>query len=851
MIDMSTPAPGHCPEEHRRHCNYLEQRAIPRGLAALADVHFVTERFKEQFAKKHGLLLKTEAVAIVYHGRDGRVLGTRARVLEPEEGKPKALATKGLAIPWVPWPMVADPNIWTNVTVPITIGESPFKALSLLATGRLAIGLGGVDAGFHDRDEWRSARHLTLHAHLRPITWRDRTVYIAYDAGIVWNPRVAMAAAKDARILMEEGAKVRIPILPANEDILSSSKDQGVDDYIAKNGADAYAAIEMAAVSGNPVERVRDALAWPAGQLLDLTTDEKTARAQVLLQELLFLAGLAVGGAPTMAFVSQALAERGVKIGARELAARVRDFEGRVRARAEGDKPEWAKALKTGVSGSPIGSIANALHVMANDDRIKTVLGYDELREEPTWVKPPPWSDEPEASWKVRGVLDEDATKLVEWLDLQHDMRITIPFAHAVIDSTAKEHPYHRVREFLAKVVHDGTERVAGRAGPGWLTTYLGVTDSAYVRAVGRKMLIGAVARIRQPGCKLDTMVVFEGAQGKLKSTAVEVLAGTDYYSDQLSDVTTKDASSDLRGKWCLEWSELDNLSRAENGSVKKYITRKIDDYRPAYGRRNVRVARQCFFVGTTNKDTYLKDETGNRRFHPVKCEGTIDIEGLRADRDQLWAEAVALYEAKERWWFSSDDGEALAEARDEQEARRVRDAWEELFERELAATDETTMEHVLGTILKMPADEWTTAAQTRVGTVLTSLGFTKTRPRRDGVRLYVYVRTDPDAIKRAEEIKAQKAVSLAADQEQRRLEEMQIEEVVSIQEPERPWTPLCGEFVNGEQVVTMRDLAGVEAVTRIKPSDPLHGAVFDGEFYFGRAYQFDQQLRVKLLRPA
>jgi Predicted P-loop ATPase and inactivated derivatives len=141
----------------------------------------------------------------------------------------------------------------------------------------------------------------------------------------------------------------------------------------------------------------------------------------------------------------------------------------------------------------------------------------------------------------------------------------------------------------------------------------------------------------------------------------------------QLSDVTTKDASSDLRGKWVVEWSELDNLSRAEAASVKKYITRQTEDYRPAYGRRNIRAPRQVVFVGTTNKTDYLKDETGNRRFWPVKCSEDIDVDALLRDRDQLWAEALALYSAEERWWFSDQDGAELArQVAEEQEDRRA-----------------------------------------------------------------------------------------------------------------------------------------------------------------------------------
>jgi len=297
--------------------------------------------------------------------------------------------------------------------------------------------------------------------------------------------------------------------------------------------------------------------------------------------------------------------------------------------------------------------------------------------------------------------------------------------------------------------------------GPGWLTTCFGVPDSPYVRAVGRKFLISAVARIRQPGCKVDTMLVLEGAQGVKKSSSIEALFGSDYFSDQLSDVATKDASSDVRGKWVLEWAELDNLSRAESSSVKKYVSRKTDDYRPSYGRRNIRVPRQCVFVGTLNPEGggYLKDATGGRRFWPVRC-GDIDVDTLLRNRDQLWAEAVALYEARERWWFTSDEPELIQAAKEEQAARRVEDPWEAVVRKGLdagttATTDaennvvEThrpainivTTEHIIASILNIPTERQNKPVQMRVGSVMHAIGWQRVHRRVEGGQAWFYVR--------------------------------------------------------------------------------------------------------------
>src|SRR5262249_52673601 len=160
------------------------------------------------------------------------------------------------------------------------------------------------------------------------------------------------------------------------------------------------------------------------------------------------------------------------------------------------------------------------------------------------------------------------------------------------------------------------------------LTLYLGVDSSDYARAVGARRLISAVARIYEPGCQADHVLILEGPQGQGKSTALRTI-GEPFYSDDIAELGTKDASLGTAGVWIVELPELYAMARAEVSKVKSFFSRRTDRFRPPYGRRMVEAHRQCVFAGSVNNDVYLKDETGGRRFWPLQC-GRIDLDSLR-----------------------------------------------------------------------------------------------------------------------------------------------------------------------------------------------------------------------------
>ena len=233
---------------------------------------------------------------------------------------------------------------------------------------------------------------------------------------------------------------------------------------------------------------------------------------------------------------------------------------------------------------------------------------------------------------------------------------------------------------------------------------------------------IGMVARIYEPGCKSDYMPVLEGNQGEVKSTACSVLAG-EWFSDALPELRGDPVrvSQHLRGKWLIEVAEMHAMSKAEITELKAFISRQKERYTPKYGHREVIEPRQCLFIGTTNKETYLRDETGGRRFWPTKT-GLIDIEGLRRDRDLLFAEAVARYRNGEHWWPARDfEAEHM---RPEQAARYEADVWEEAISVYLVGKSQATVLDVAHHALFIDTAKLGTADQRRITAVFRSIGW-------------------------------------------------------------------------------------------------------------------------------
>ncbi|MFG1237181.1 virulence-associated E family protein [Xanthobacter autotrophicus DSM 597] len=341
--------------------------------------------------------------------------------------------------------------------------------------------------------------------------------------------------------------------------------------------------------------------------------------------------------------------------------------------------------------GNPIANLANTLCALRSDWPLVDLLSFDQMAGAIMLNAPVPQAADPTAlpddDFRRREFTDTDLIALQEYLQLVGLPRVTKDTLHDAVARRAQECAFHPVRDYLDDLTWDGQPRLVS-----WLHTYAGAEDTRYAALVGKMFAVSMIARVYEPGCKVDHMLVLEGPQGAMKSTLCSILGG-EWFSDSMPDVTAgKDVSIHLQGRWLIEVSEMSALSRAEDAALKAFLTRPVERFRPPYGRTEVSIPRQCVFIGTTNKAAYLRDETGGRRYWPIRV-GKIDPDALARDRDQLLAEALQNYRDGFPWWPKADfERECI---RPEQEERYEGDAWEPIIARYLAGCQRTTLQDV------------------------------------------------------------------------------------------------------------------------------------------------------------
>jgi len=321
-------------------------------------------------------------------------------------------------------------------------------------------------------------------------------------------------------------------------------------------------------------------------------------------------------------------------------------------------------------------------------------------------------SGEREGEWSDH--LDVKATI---WLQRAWRVEFSPQTVGKAVESMARDRRFHPVREALAALPPwDGTRRNSE-----WLSDYLGVTRTEYTALVGTFFLRGMVQRVMNPGCKFDYAMVLEGEQGRGKSTVARLLAWH-WFCDTDLDLSNKDSLLALPGHWVYEIAELGSLMKAEERKQKSFLSRQEDEFRPPYGQRLVKVPRQNVFIGTTNEEEYLKDATGGRRFWPIMCGDSFNLDGLRDALPQMYAEALADYHAGERAYPSPEEQAQLFTP--EQAKRGMQEPFEDILQEWVEKQFMPfSMAQAAMDGLNLTADKLTPAVVTRLGIVLKKLG--------------------------------------------------------------------------------------------------------------------------------
>lgn len=368
--------------------------------------------------------------------------------------------------------------------------------------------------------------------------------------------------------------------------------------------------------------------------------------------------------------------------------------------------------LERNTNGVPFPNHSNVVYVLQHDPVYgPTCLWYDEFLDRVFRL-----------DGTVRAWRDEDDTQTAIDMQSRFGIRsVSLTVVASAVQYVARQRTRHVVREWLSMLTWDGEPRIALA-----FTDYWGAANDAYTQSASRNFFIGLAARIFKPGCKLDTMVVFEGAQGIKKSTALSTLGG-DWTLTASRSVESVEFFKALHGKWIVEIGEMQSFSRADRSAVKNMLSTAVDTYRPSFGRRAIDYPRQSVFCGTVNGDEWADDDSGLRRFWPVVC-AEIDIPALAAVRDQLFAEAVSAFNDGAAWWeMPTTETQAI------QADRQQQDVWTQAILEwcnEQFQIDGVSVRDILFNALKVLPDRQDRAAQMRVGRVLRLNGWNKQKAR-------------------------------------------------------------------------------------------------------------------------
>jgi putative DNA primase/helicase len=381
--------------------------------------------------------------------------------------------------------------------------------------------------------------------------------------------------------------------------------------------------------------------------------------------------------------------------------------------------------------GAPIACLENLDTILSRDPVISIRIGFDEFRSTYTWDR--------------KATTDEEETLVNMDIQIVYGLRCPTALMREAFCAASRRREFHPVRDYLGGLVWDGVPRADSI-----LLRYAGAADTALNRALGRRWLRSCVARVLEPGCKVDTVLILVGPQGAGKSSFFRaMMPRREWFSDTPIDFSHKDAYAQMQGIWVYELAELGGMRARDAETIKAFLAAGVDRFRPPYARNVVELTRQNVFVGSTNEDEFLDDPTGARRFWPVRV-GEVDLEAVKADRDQLWAEVYeemtpGVGRPRPPWWLSPEEDAELA---DDQVVYTRGDPWGDIVAAwtspahvtDIGVTaadirDGVTVAHVLGAVLAIDVGQQHKAAAMRVAGILTRLGWRKKKGSFNGRR--------------------------------------------------------------------------------------------------------------------
>jgi putative DNA primase/helicase len=379
---------------------------------------------------------------------------------------------------------------------------------------------------------------------------------------------------------------------------------------------------------------------------------------------------------------------------------------------------DWRRQLRKTKGGELLPCVANIVRIFERERVWRGVLAWCDFSHRIVKRAPPPWGG------RLGEWTESDDAHARWWLSDRYALDVGRQDLEAALTVCAESHHVHPVREYLSGLHWDGENRL-----PTWLADYCGAEENDYAARIGTLWLISAVARVMQPPVKVDCVLILEGEMGRGKSGALGILGG-EWFSDTPIYLHDKDAMQNLAGVWILELPELETFQNARPALLNSFFSRAVDHYRQSYAHRAGDYVRQCVFAGTSNPVSYLSDPNGARRFWPVSCAGAFRLDRLRADRNQLWAEAFCRWQCGEQWWPSAADAERFG---DEQELRYIEDPWEEIIDRYLFEPERRLQQYIsiaelLTDALGFDSPHMQGRESQRVGAVMKRLGWIKQR---------------------------------------------------------------------------------------------------------------------------